>query len=101
MKRNSLTISLTILGTLLVMMFHHTAVAQERIVTLPAETDLVKFINDDAAARTAFLPGQTIYELARDGYYVCRSSLTTLGLSSVHPRSSGNGTQTDHPSRES
>lgn len=79
MKRNSLTISLTILGTLLVMMFHHTAVAQERIVTLPAETDLVKFINDDAAARTAFLPGQTIYELARDGYYVCRSSLTTLG----------------------
>ncbi|MFZ4621909.1 MAG: T9SS type A sorting domain-containing protein [Bacteroidota bacterium] len=68
-----------------------TASAQERIVTLPAETDLVKFINDDAAARTSFLPGQTIYELARDGYYVCRSSLTTLGYHLYIRAAAGSG----------
>lgn len=65
--------------------------AQERVITLPAEADLVKFINDDATARTAFLPGQTVYELARDGYYVCRSTLTTLGYHLYIRAAAGSG----------
>ncbi|MDP1676598.1 MAG: T9SS type A sorting domain-containing protein [Bacteroidota bacterium] len=79
MRKTNYVITLVLIGFVFSISINQIVIAQERIVTLPAETDLVKFINDDATARTAFLPGQTIYELPRNGYYVCRSSLTTLG----------------------